>query len=67
MRADYFNNQHPSYQKIPDSIIINDVRFDTPVISFRPSRCSRLLGMKFVMHWSSFSIDPIEKKIEFYL
>lgn len=62
---DIFNNQRlVCYQK-PDSIEINDVLFTSPQIIY--GKKYRLLGTGFVSRWSSFSIDPFKKEIEFYL
>jgi len=67
MMQDILNNLRSAYRKTPDFIKINNVRFDTPTIIYSKPRHPRLLGMGFVRHWSSFLIDPFERKIEFYL
>ena len=62
---DFFNNQHVVCFEKLDSVDINDVRFRNLTISY--GQKNRLLGMVFVKCWSSFVIDPFNKKIEFYL
>ena len=64
-RYDLFNNLRPVYFDKPDSLEINDVVFQSPKILYGQKH--RLLGLKFATHWSSFLIDPFEKRIEFYL
>jgi len=64
-RSDIFNNQRIVYFEVPDSMKINNVNFTFPKILYGQKH--RLLGMAFVRCWSSFLIDPFEKRIEFYL
>ena len=61
---DFFNNKQFVHSETPDSVLINRVIIANPTISY--GHKSRLLGMEFVKQWSSFSIDPFEKKIEFF-
>jgi hypothetical protein len=62
---DIFNNQRLVYFDEPDSVKINDAIFSNQRILY--GQGSRSLGIKFVKCWSSFSIDPFKKEIEFYL
>jgi hypothetical protein len=62
---DIFNNKCLQHFEEPDSIKINNIIIQNPIIIY--SKEFRLLGIKFVKQWSSFSIDPFEKEIEFYL
>ena len=61
---DFSKNKRFVYSETPDSVQINGVSIANPIISY--GHKSRLLGMEFVKQWSSFSIDPFEKKIEFF-
>lgn len=62
---DIFNNRRITYFEYVDSILINNTCFQNCTISY--GQKSRFLGMEFAKHWSSFSIDPFNRKIEFYL
>jgi len=58
------NEQFPAYRTRFDSLSINGIDFQDQTVFF--GERIRLLGMEFVKQWSSFSIDPFEKKIEFF-
>jgi len=60
----YLNNTRRLYASQFDTVQINGVNFSDQMIFF--GERTRLLGMKFVKQFSSFSIDPFEKKIEFF-
>ena len=62
---DFSGNQLLTYHEQYDSVLINGVNFQNQEISYGQNY--HLLGMKFVKCWSSFSIDPFKKEIEFYL
>jgi hypothetical protein len=62
---DIFNNKYLHYFEEPDSIKISNNVIQNPIIIY--SKEFRLLGIKFAKQWSSFSIDPFKKEIEFYL
>ena len=64
-RHGIFSNQRIVYFGEPDSIKINEVVFYNPKILY--GQKYRALGMSFVKSWSSFLIDPFNKRIEFYL
>jgi len=58
------NEQPPAYRTKFDTLSINGIDFQSQTVFF--GERIRLLGMEFVKQWSSFSIDPFEKKIEFF-
>ena len=62
---DFFNNKYIVNFEEHDSLKINDVTFSKPFVYY--GKRLRLLGIVFVKCWSSFSIDPFKKEIEFYL
>ena len=61
----FFGNQYSISWEQFDSLTVEGISFSPPVVSYGHKR--RLLGMSFATSWSSFLIDPFEKKIEFYL
>jgi len=61
---DFFNNQRTIYSGQFNSIQINDISFYNQMYSFGAR--TRLLGMGFVRQFSSFLIDPFERKIMFF-
>ena len=63
---DILNNEWSFYRKTPYFIEVNDVKFATSTVSYSRNRLPRLLGMRFVKQFSSFLIDPFEKKIKFF-
>ena len=59
-------NSRPAYRKTPNYVKINNVVFDAPIIMYSRTHIPRLLGMGFIRQFSSFSIDPFERKIMFF-
>lgn len=64
LNTDFLGNQRVVCIGQFDFIQMNDINFQAQAISF--GHRIRMLGMRFVMQFSSFSIDPFEKKIKFF-
>jgi len=64
IRTGYLNNTRRLSAGQFDTVQINGENFSDQMIFF--GERTRLLGMKFIKQFSSFSIDPFERKIMFF-